>query len=834
MSETVLESPSDQAPRAGRRAENSGASARRAVVRWSWRLFRREWRQQLLILALVTLSVAAAIIGSAVATNTPASATSGFGTASDAASFSGASPHLVAQIASLEHRFGSVDVIENETVSIPGSIDTYELRAENPSSPFGKPMLSLVSGHFPSAPDEVAVTTGVASDFDLKVGSIWQQGGMTRRVVGIVENPQNLLDEFALVPPGQVRAPTQVTVLFDAPGVNPATIGPNVLTPASVAQANALNPETISLAVLTIAMLLIALVAVGGFTVLAQRRRRSLGMLESIGATDAHVALVVRANGLVTGIVGALLGTVLGLVLWLAYRPELEQSAHHMIGLLALPWVVVAAAVVLALVATYAAASQPARALRQVSIVAALSGRPAPPRRARHSALPGVALFVIAFALLAYAGSTGHGAGSGGTPELVLGLVTLIPAVVLFAPSCLSLLGHLGGRAPVAIRLALRDLARYRARSGSVLAAISLGVMIAVIITVAAAARYGDVFDYAAPNLASNQLVVQPDGPAQVSSLPRTANAIGKVLDSNFVIGLETTTAYLVHPSPPYEAFGGTGLYVGTPQLLRAFGISPSEVNPKADVLTSRPRFSGISGIDLTWCQAVQPPTHRSLRSGLPINPLCSNPGVMKNPVVQEVGALPSGTSAPNIVLTEHAVRALDLHPRTIAFLVEAPHPLTAAEVQSAETTAAAANMGIEAKNDQPTSAEVINLATVFGIALALCILAMSVGLIRSETAGDLRTLAASGAGSRTRRTITAATAGALGLTGTLLGTAAGYVGVISWMLDRTGDNRLAPLGNVPIANLLVILVGIPLVAVVAGWLLSGREPPVIAHRPIE
>ena len=39
-----------------------------------------------------------------------------------------------------------------------------------------------------------------------------------RRVVGIVTNPQNLLDEFALVAPGQVSTPSQVTVLFDAPG----------------------------------------------------------------------------------------------------------------------------------------------------------------------------------------------------------------------------------------------------------------------------------------------------------------------------------------------------------------------------------------------------------------------------------------------------------------------------------------------------------------------------------------------------------------------------------------------------------------------------------------
>ena len=40
----------------------------------------------------------------------------------------------------------------------------------------------------------------------------------------------------------------------------------------------------------------------------------------------------------------------------------------------------------------------------------------------------------------------------------------------------------------------------------------------------------------------------------------------------------------------------------------------------------------------------------------------------------------------------------------------------------------------------------------MFGIALALGILAMSIGLIRSESARDLRTLTAAGAGSMTRR----------------------------------------------------------------------------------
>ena len=35
-----------------------GVPARRAVIRWAWRLFRREWRQQLLVLAMLTVAVA--------------------------------------------------------------------------------------------------------------------------------------------------------------------------------------------------------------------------------------------------------------------------------------------------------------------------------------------------------------------------------------------------------------------------------------------------------------------------------------------------------------------------------------------------------------------------------------------------------------------------------------------------------------------------------------------------------------------------------------------------------------------------------------------------------
>src|SRR4029077_8741525 len=104
---------------------------------------------------------------------------------------------------------------------VPGSVDTYDLRAQSPHGPFGQPMLSLVSGHYPAGPGQVALASGVASELRLTVGSTWRADGSARRIVGIVVNPQNLLDEFALVAPGQVASPTQVTVLFDAHGVIP-------------------------------------------------------------------------------------------------------------------------------------------------------------------------------------------------------------------------------------------------------------------------------------------------------------------------------------------------------------------------------------------------------------------------------------------------------------------------------------------------------------------------------------------------------------------------------------------------------------------------------------
>jgi putative ABC transport system permease protein len=845
--------------RPARRIRGGGVPARRAVIRWALRLLRREWRQQLLILALITVAVAAAVIASTVATDTPASAAAVLGTAQDAASVSGTPTRINAGIAKVESLYGSADVIENESVPVPGTLNTFDLRAQDSQGLFGGPLLSLVSGQYPTTGDEIAVTGGVATDFSLKTGSSWTVVGKTWKVTGIVQNPQSLEDEFALVIPGQVTSPDNVTVLFNAPGKTTAAVqsktGLNVTTAQTIANSNTINPETISIAAAVLGMLLIALVGIGGFAVLAQRRLRAIGMLAAQGASERNIRLVIRANGAATGVVGAVAGLVLGFVVWIAYRPQAENSAHHLMGVFQLPWTVILISMALAVIATYYAASRPAKAIAKTPIVAALAGRPPALKKTRHLAIPvGICFLIGAFLLLGAAGASG---GNGnGMLTVVVGFVALAVAIVLLAPAFLGVVAYAGRLTPVAIRLALRDLARYRARSGPALAAICLATLIAVIICVASAARFGNVLDYAGPNLTSGQLVVYAPGgqescpggcgPAapQVSmaQAQKVAKEIAADLGTTSMISLENTSVGLDHAAGGRSWSGP--VYVATPQLLKAFGISQSEINPDADILTMRPGLSTMSLMQLTYGNGGNGSKGGGPGSGGPGSGggpgsnqwACPLGSCIANPPIQEVSQLPSGTSAPNTVVTEHAISTLHLQSSIgiAGWLITVPNGLTAAQITTAQQLAAGASgMSVETRNSIPSLAQVIDAATIFGIVLALGILGMSVGLVRSEAARDLRILTATGARGVTRRTITAATAGALAFTGAVIGIFGGYLAAIGFFRSNSLDG-LSSLTSIPVTNLLLILVGMPLAATVLGWLLAGRDPASIARQPLE
>jgi putative ABC transport system permease protein len=198
--------------------------------------------------------------------------------------------------------------------------------------------------------------------------------------------------------------------------------------------------------------------------------------------------------------------------------------------------------------------------------------------------------------------------------------------------------------------------------------------------------------------------------------------------------------------------------------------------------------------------------------------------------VIQTVSNLPSGTSAPNTVITEYAVSKYHLQTQLSGWLIQAPAPLTATQINAARQFALSYKVTVETKAGGPDVGDVTSGGTALGIVIAFGVLAASVGLIRSEAARDLRTLTATGASGATRRTITAATAAALGLLGAVLGMAGAVIAGLVW----SHSGLSAMFGDVPLTDVLILLIGLPLVAAAGSWLLAGREPPAIARQPIE
>lgn len=818
---------------------DGGAPARRAVVRWAWRLFRREWRQQLLVLTLLTIAVAATILGAAIGTNAPPPSAAGFGTADHLALVQAPPDQIGTNIAALRQHFGTVDVIEEQQLST-GTAAGAVLRAQDPDGPYGAPMLALRTGRYPTGAGEVAMTQSLARTYGLHVGDEWSYAGQTRRLVGIVENPQNLLDDFALVAPGQVSRPDRATVLFDASGTALAAYRPVTGVSIQVPRGQGLSPAYVVLAFAIFGLVFVGLVAVAGFAVLAQRRLRALGMLSSLGATDTAVRLVMIANGVVVGTVSATVGGVLGLVAWIAYVPRFSESVHHRVTWSQLPWWLVVAALLLAVATAVLAARRPARAVSRLSVMAALSGRPAAGPAVHRSALPGAIILPAGLLMIAASG----GWGSTNSPLQLGGLLVTVVGLLLLAPAGVALLGRLAGRAPLAARLALRDLARYRTRSGAALAAVSFAVFTAVIIVLLTNGRYADPIDYAGPNLPANQLLVRPgspdlgpDGPGVGPGAPapgaggpgsgaggpgpKAGPGTPQQADPAAVAAAVQTVAATLHTTDvlPLQDTGlrlGAGnrgdpgtIWLATPEVLRHYGIDPAGIRPDTVLLSSRGGLAGVGNLELFHGADHAPYQH---------------------PAVQLDRALPTGASQPNLLLTEYGARLLNVEPVPAGWLIQTPDALTDGQINAARQVALAGTLMIETKSGAASAGEVRTAATAGGVLLALGVLAMSVGLIRSEAARDLRTLAAAGASSWVRRRVSAATAGGLGLLGAVSGMVVGYLAAIALFHSQLSQR----LGDVPVLDLVLILVGLPLAAALGSWLLAGREPAVIARRAIE
>lgn len=807
----------------------SAGPGRRAVLRWAWRMFRTEWRQQLLVLSLVTVAVAAAVAGASMAVNAASLSQDKKGNAAGRIQIDGRDPtRAQTDVAAARRRFGVLEVIGHTPVAVPGSAEPLDLRAQDPGGGLGRPLLALRDGRFPLTSTEVALTDGAADRLSTAIGEVVELGGRPLTVVGKVENPADLADDFALVPLDAGAPADSLTLLLESVDRSGApTAAPQAGVPASSPSfrvevfGNEKNAVVaFVLIVVTLAMALVALIAAAGFVVVAHRRQRQLGLLAALGATERHLRLVMLANGVIVGVAAAVVGGALGILGWMVAAPAVEAAAGHRIDRLALPWGLIGECLALAVVAAAAAAWWPARAMSRVPVMAALSRRPARPAPVHRSLALAVGLLGLGMAAIVASDPNGD------VRPLVLigGLVTMIIGLVFAAPGAIRALGAVAGRLPFAPRLALRDLVRHQARTAGALAAITLGLGIAVSIVVLA-----EINEYRPDegNLSSRELRVQVAGdqhdaldpnlaPAAQAQLDADAAAIAAAAGSQQVIALEVALNpatrddnAVVEPvgvlRPLDHGYRGVDQpYVATPALLAHLGIDAGSIDPATELLTSLPDHPGpLLLVDVS----VRPD------------------GRERNTAVQQVD-LSDYSSAPRSLITEHAMQVHGWVTAPAGWLVESATPFTPAQVRAARQAAAGAGFTVESRSAQDELAALRTGSTVVGALLALAIVAMAIGLLRGEAAADLRTLTATGATSRTRRALTASTAGALALLGAVLSIAGAYATIVAAYHGQL--DRLVPL---PLAHLLLLAVGLPAVAIAGGWLLAGREPRSFARQ---
>jgi putative ABC transport system permease protein len=406
------------------------------------------------------------------------------------------------------------------------------------------------------------------------------------------------------------------------------------------------------------------------------------------------------------------------------------------------------------------------------------------------------------------------------------GTVAIVAGVLFCCPLAIRALAAIASRLLVAPRLAVRDLVRYQARSGAALAAISLalGIGVAIIVGVSAVEATAQT-----GNLSDRQLLIRTgdlDGPyvpesAEVGDLQAQVHRIAGALDDPTVTAPNVALDPTLEPEPgsPGRLAISLGrragdvweelslVYVATPALLEDHGVDLDTVRSDTEVMTTE-------------------------TGGLVLLGVAIEPGAKgRDPQAPKVQVLPPGySSLPGSFITSDVLqdRGWEAVPSG-QWLLETSNPLTPNQLSTARELAATGGLSIESRDQQGGLRSLRSGATAVGLLLALGILALTVGLIRSEAASDLRTLTAAGATSATRRSLIASTAGSLAALGVILGTAGALTVLIAGYLSDVGGT----LSRVPILHLLVLAIGTPIAAASAGWLLAGREPPALTRQPI-
>jgi len=586
----------------------------------------------------------------------------------------------------------------------------------------------------------------------------------------------------------------------------------------------------------------IVLLAGTAFAVGARRQTRELGLITAAGGTPRDVRRVVLLQGLFAGVVGAGGGVLLAFGLTLAGKPWWERMNSTLFTAWQIPWLNIVVIALLGLFAGLAAAVIPAISAGRQAPLAALAGRftvTTGKTRIRRPALVllvlGIACTILGSSLIATAfaeakrvpieeGMYQPSVTPTGPIALVLiGITSVIAALVWMLPSLVAKVAGIARMLPLSGRLALRDAARHRHRTGPATAAIMMAVAATAAVAFAISNSIAaDAEDYT-PAAPEGYGTVRfgagsPDSPPYA---PITVQKVSGLLPTRHtyefgVINLPSaksngsyTPALMTVPPPGTEGVINAHLMVVDPEYVARFeGFGPkaaAELRAGKIVLPQQKLLAG-SIIKLSRDDDYEAKSAFSHPATFVSTP-------------PDVGQLRTAA----LISTEAARKLGNIQ------VLEAQYELTRAPTGD-ELAAVSRLLGhdealqIERGYESPARLWLIGLLGAATVVTLLGV-AISVSLSAAEGRADLATLAAVGAPPRRRRNLAAAQAWVLGQLGCLLGVGVGAL---------YGYTAHAAFGSphfmVPWQEIGGIIVAVPLFAGLLAWLLTRSRLPMVSR----
>jgi len=756
--------------------------------------------------------------------------------------------------------------------------------------PLARGMTELVSGRWASTTSEIVVTkAGIA-------GGLPREGTLT--AAGPDGKPQQLsvvgvaTGQTASGPPFLVALPGLVTAVGDQSRMSPAFLlgRPDPVTWADVRRLNdygllvqsrkvfgnpppqaELDPQIAQMVgsnqqgqdlFLLIAVVGIfietTLLAGPAFAVSAARQRHSLAIAASNGADARQLRRYVLGQAVVLGVVSAAVAAVAGVLLTLAGLTWWQAGhADFSTGPFEVSWPRVLGVFICAVVASVVAALLPAKGIARLDIVSVLAGRTGDRRVHRGLPIAGVVVMALSSIGLIWSAAALGKAGIGTqAPLIVVGTVGLVLGCLMVIPAVLALVGRLGTRLVLPLRLAARDTARQRGRSTPAVAAIMAAVAALTALSISAGSY-----------MQMKEKTYQPQAPMGSGAIllygtDSNQRDVRAVL-ARFAPQLEVDPVDYVYSNAATMANSGKVPWVNLvppgcteAQILAGLPASRDNAPTRCESLTNQGRIHVGSLSSYPAALHLSMSQRAVLEAG---GMLITDPKLVADGQVRFFGG--TATLGASEVIAGHTITQ-----RTDIPALVVDRRVWATAFYGGETDGAWILPDTAKRLAWPVQTQSLNLTSPtgtispqvesavadrlgdgdflqvergfqnpFGLILLIAFLVtgplvliaslISTALSLAESQNDMATLAAVGATRRTRRGIAASQALVVAACGAVLGVAVGMIpGIAStWAITTRGS--LPPTIAIPWLPLIAVCVGVPLLAAGLAWIAVRRRP---------